>query len=126
MLRFLRHKYIPSLHIESAFNDVKVCCRKFVVKTKHTCLHFGFLYTSALSSHYGIPIKYHTFFLFFPLFLVSYAEESYGGRYKASTKEERRKHKRLRGERDQIKFNDLRFKRLQVVRFRKARGQDVP
>ena len=34
---------------------------------------------------------------------------------------------RLRGERDQIKFIDLRFERWQVVRFRKARGrQDVP
>ena len=33
----------------------------------------------------------------------------------------------LRGERDQIKFIDLRFERWQVVRFRKARGrQDVP
>ena len=28
---------------------------------------------------------------------------------------------RLRGERDQIKFIDLRFERWQVVRFRKAR-----
>ena len=34
---------------------------------------------------------------------------------------------RLRGERDPIKFNDLRFERWQAVRFRKARrGQDVP
>ena len=33
---------------------------------------------------------------------------------------------RLRGERDQIKFIDLRFKRWQVVRFRRARRrQDV-
>ena len=39
---------------------------------------------------------------------------------KPPTKEERRK-KRLRGERDQIKFMDLRFERWQVVRFRKAR-----
>ena len=30
---------------------------------------------------------------------------------------------RLRGERDQIKFIDLRFERWQVVRFRKARGR---
>ena len=29
-------------------------------------------------------------------------------------------------ERDQIKFIDLRFERWQVVRFRKARRQDVP
>ena len=34
---------------------------------------------------------------------------------------------RLKGERDQIKFIDLGFARLQIVRFRKARGrQDVP
>ena len=31
--------------------------------------------------------------------------------------------KRLRWERDQIKFIDLGFKRWQVVRFRKARGR---
>ena len=34
---------------------------------------------------------------------------------------------RLRVERDQIKFIDLRFERWQVITFRKARGrQDVP
>ena len=34
---------------------------------------------------------------------------------------------RLKGERDQIKFIDLRFERWQVVGLRKARGrQDVP
>ena len=34
---------------------------------------------------------------------------------------------RLRGERDQIKFIDLRFERWQDVRFRKARSrQDIP
>ena len=34
---------------------------------------------------------------------------------------------KLRGEREQIKFIDLRFERWQVVRFRKARRkQDVP
>ena len=32
----------------------------------------------------------------------------------------------LRGERDQIKLIDLRFKRWQVARFRKIRRQDVP
>ena len=32
---------------------------------------------------------------------------------------------RLRGERDRINFIDLRFVRWQVVRFRKARRQDV-
>ena len=51
-------------------------------------------------------------------------EKGYGGLYKAATKEES---DRLRGERDQIKFVDLRFERWQVVRFRKARRrQDVP
>ena len=34
--------------------------------------------------------------------------------------------KRLRAEGDKIKFIDLRFERGQVVRFRKARRQDVP
>ena len=35
--------------------------------------------------------------------------------------------KRLRGERDQIKFIDLEFERWQVLIFRKARGKrDVP
>ena len=35
--------------------------------------------------------------------------------------------KRLRGERDYIKFVDLRFERWQVVRFKKARRRrDVP
>ena len=34
---------------------------------------------------------------------------------------------RIRGERDQITFIDLRFERWQVVRFRKARRrQDIP
>ena len=37
------------------------------------------------------------------------------------TREERRKRKAKRRERDQIKLIDLRFERLQVVRFRKAR-----
>ena len=32
---------------------------------------------------------------------------------------------KLRGESDQIKFVDLRFERWQVVRFRKARRQEV-
>ena len=42
------------------------------------------------------------------------------GLYKAPTKERRSK-RNLRGERDQIKFIDLRFARWQVVRFMKAR-----
>ena len=33
---------------------------------------------------------------------------------------------KLRGERDQIKFIDLRFERWQVVRLRKGRRQDSP
>ena len=47
----------------------------------------------------------------------------------AYTKPHQRKRderKRLRGEKDQIKFIDLRFERWQAVRFRKARRQDIP
>ena len=48
----------------------------------------------------------------------------------AYTKPQQRKKeesKKLRGERDQIKFINLRFERWQVVRFRKSRGrQEVP
>ena len=48
----------------------------------------------------------------------------------AYTKPQQRKKEeseKLRGEGDQIKSIDLRFERLQVVRFRKARRrQDVP
>ena len=48
----------------------------------------------------------------------------------ACTKLQQRKRegsKRLKGERDQIKFIDLRFERWQVVGLRKARRrQDVP
>ena len=47
----------------------------------------------------------------------------------AYTKPQQRKKEesvRLRGERDQIKFIDLRFERWQVIRFRKVRRQDVP
>ena len=45
---------------------------------------------------------------------------------KAPTKEDKDS-ERLRGERDQIKFSDLRFKIGQVVGFRKGRKrQDVP
>ena len=51
--------------------------------------------------------------------------KSHGGMYKAPTKDERRK-QRVRAERDQIKFIDLKFERWQVVRFRKVRRQDVP
>ena len=47
-----------------------------------------------------------------------------GGLYKARIKED--EIERLRGERDQIKFTGLIFERWQVVRFRKARMQDVP
>ena len=53
-------------------------------------------------------------------------KKGHGGLYKAPTKEEEESEK-LRGERYQIKFIDLRFERWQVVRFRKARRrQDVP
>ena len=47
----------------------------------------------------------------------------------AYTKPQQRKKEeseRLRVERDQVKFIDLRFERWQVVRFRKARRQDIP
>ena len=47
--------------------------------------------------------------------------KGYDGLYKASKMEERRK-RRLRGERDQIKFIDLGFEGWHVVRFKKARG----
>ena len=44
-----------------------------------------------------------------------------------SPNKEKEESGRLRGGRDQIKFINLRFERLQVVRFRKARiRQDVP
>ena len=47
--------------------------------------------------------------------------------YKKPQQRKKEKGERLRGERDQINFIDLRFERWQVVRFRKARRrQDVP
>ena len=47
--------------------------------------------------------------------------------YAKPQQRKKEKSRRLIGERDQIKFIDLRFGRWQVVRFRKARGrQDVP
>ena len=46
--------------------------------------------------------------------------------YKNPQQRKKEESKRLRGDRDQIKFTDLRFERWQVVRFRKARRQDVP
>ena len=50
--------------------------------------------------------------------------KGHSGLCKAPTKEEG---ERLRRERDQIKFSDLRFERWQVVRFTEARRrQDVP
>ena len=57
--------------------------------------------------------------------LVSYVGEGHGGLYKAPKR--KKGSERLRGEGDQIKFIDLRFKRWQIVRLRKARRrQDVP
>ena len=44
----------------------------------------------------------------------------------AYIKPQKEESERLRGKGDQIKFIDLRFERWQVVRFRKARRQDVP
>ena len=50
----------------------------------------------------------------------------HGGLYTAQTKK-KDKSEQLRGERDQIKFIDLRFERWKVVGFRKVRRkQDVP
>ena len=51
--------------------------------------------------------------------------KGHGELYKAPTMEAI-KSERLRGEGDQIKIIDLRFERRQVVRFRKARRQNVP
>ena len=60
----------------------------------------------------------------------SFGEMHCGKAVVAYTKPQQRKKEeteRLTGERDQIKFIDLRFERWQVVRFRKARRkQDVP
>ena len=59
-----------------------------------------------------------------------FSELCWGKAMVVYTKPQQRKKeesKRLRGERDQIKFIDLGFERWQVVRFRKARKkQDVP
>ena len=47
--------------------------------------------------------------------------------YAKPQKRKKEESTRLRGERDEIKFIDLRFERWQVVRFRQARRrQDVP
>ena len=45
--------------------------------------------------------------------------------YAKPQQRKKEKSERLRGERDQIKFIDLRFERGQVVRFRKARRRQV-
>ena len=47
--------------------------------------------------------------------------------YTMSQQRKKEESERLRGERDKIKFMDLRFERCQVARFRKAsRRQDFP
>ena len=47
--------------------------------------------------------------------------------YKKSQQRKKEESEQLRGEKDQIKFIDLRFERWQVVGLRKARRrQDVP
>ena len=49
------------------------------------------------------------------------------GAYTKSQQRKKEESERLRGERDEIKFIDLRFERWQVVRFRKSRSrQDIP
>ena len=58
-----------------------------------------------------------------------FIESCLGKAMVAYTKPQQRKKEeseKLRGERNQIKFIDLRFDRRQVVRFRKATRQDVP
>ena len=59
-----------------------------------------------------------------------FSELCWGKAMVAYTKPQQRKKEeseRLRGERDQIKFIDLRFERWQIMRFRKARRkQNVP
>ena len=65
--------------------------------------------------------------LYFSSFLVSYVEERPWWSIQSPNKGRKKKAERLRGERHQIKFIDLRFERWQVVRFSKAgRRQDVP
>ena len=65
-----------------------------------------------------------SFFLFF------FSELFWGKAVVANTKPQQRKKEaseKLREERDQMKFIDLRFERWPVVRFRKARRRhDVP
>ena len=56
-------------------------------------------------------------------FLVNHVEERTWWTIQSPNKE---KSERLRGEVDQIKFINLRFKRRQVVGFRKGRRQDIP
>ena len=47
--------------------------------------------------------------------------------YKKPQQRKKEKGERLRGERDQIKFIDLRFERWQILRFGNARiRQDIP
>ena len=46
--------------------------------------------------------------------------------YKKLQQRKKEESERLRGERGQMKFIDLGFERWRVVRFRKARRQDVP
>ena len=62
-------------------------------------------------------------------FFASYVEERPWWLIQSPNKGRKKKEEseRLRGERDQIKFIDLKFERWQVVRFRKARRrQEVP
>ena len=54
-------------------------------------------------------------------------KKGHGGLKKAPAKKQKKESEMLRGERDEIKFIDLRFERWQVVRFRNARRrQDAP
>ena len=47
--------------------------------------------------------------------------------YKKPQQRKKEESRKLKGERDRIKFIDLRFETWHVIRFRKARGrQDIP
>ena len=57
---------------------------------------------------------------------MGYGEEKAMMAYTKSQQRKKEESEKLRGDRDQIKFIDLRFERWQVVRFRKARRQEGP
>ena len=61
--------------------------------------------------------------------MIFFSELCWGKAMVAHAQPQQRKKeesKRLRGERDQIKYIDLRFECLQAVSCKQARGQEVP